>query len=124
MGGLTTKKEIMSRVSVAVTTSRNCWSSTLLLRNREERVGGSEQTEVTTTTSQPRDLSDIPLPASGEILQRFSFLFYFDPIYLFFFYSVEPEQVVCSWLQAGGSINQPQNTRFRTALILIGRRHW
>jgi len=85
MDGLTTKKEIMSRVSVAVTTSRNCWCSALLLRNREKRVGGSEQREATTTTSQPRDLSDIPLPASGEILQLFSLLFYFDPIYLFFF---------------------------------------
>lgn len=113
----------MSRVSVAVTTRRNCRCSALLLRNREKRVGGSEQTEATTTTSQPRDLSDIPLPASGEILQRFSFLFYFDPIYLFFFYRDEAEQVVCSWLQAVGSINQPQTARFRTALILIGRRH-
>jgi hypothetical protein len=97
MDGLTTKMEIMSRISVAVAISRNCRCSALLLRNRKKRVGGSEQREATTTTNQPRDLSDIPLPASGEILQRCSFLFYFDPIYLFSFTGTRPNK----WFVAG-----------------------
>jgi hypothetical protein len=46
--------------------------------------------------NQTTQLSDVPLPAAGEILQRFSFSFYFDPIYSFFFYRAEAERVDCS----------------------------